>query len=139
MSPAADSPSILLVEDDDLLRELYRAALKNAGYSVTPVADGMSALHILEVHIPDLIVLDLGLPRLGGRDVHKEMMAKPATRNIPVIIVSGLDTSDLDPDAFAGIFKKPTHPDRLIDAVGEALRLAYPELRKARGADDSVS
>ena len=60
MSPPGDSPSILLVEDDDLLRELYRAALNNAGVSVTPVADGMSTGNCLPNRPPDRLIKGVG-------------------------------------------------------------------------------
>ena len=86
------------------------------------VEDGLSALHILDVHKPDVIVLDLVLPRLSGRDVFREMRARPALRDIPVVVVSGTDVSDLDPADFAAILKKPVDGDVLAKAVNRAVR-----------------
>lgn len=122
MASAVSALSVLIIEDDRQLRELYRASLKLAGYSVTAVEDGISALHIIDVHIPDVIVLDLVLPRLSGRDVFKELQAKPSARGIPIVVVSGTDTSDLNANDFARVLSKPVDADALVKAVDEAVR-----------------
>ena len=106
-----------MVEDDHSLRDLYRSALRAAGYAVVGVEDGQDALRMVETGIPRAVVLDLALPRLGGREVSKELRANPTTQHIPVVIVSGTDTSDLDPGQFACVLKKPIDPDALVDAV----------------------
>lgn len=113
---------ILIVEDDSQLRELYRNALRTAGYVVAAVEDGADALRQIEHSLPSLVVLDLALPRLGGRDVHRELKARPETRNIPVIIVSGTDMADVDAKQFAYVLRKPCDPDRLVDAVDLCMR-----------------
>ena len=113
---------ILVVEDDYALRELYRSTLRAAGYAVIGVEDGQDALMTVEVGKPRAVVLDLALPRLSGRDVSKELRANPATQHIPVLIVSGTDTSDLDPSQFAGVLKKPVDPDALVVAVERCIR-----------------
>lgn len=113
---------VLVVEDDAPLRDLYRVALRAAGYAVVAVEDGLDALRRVERGRPDAVVLDLGLPRLGGRDVHRELKASPDTKDIPIVVVSGDDTSDLSPRDFACILKKPTNVDTLIAAVQNCLR-----------------
>jgi CheY-like chemotaxis protein len=113
---------ILVVEDDPALRELYRSSIRAAGYAVVGVEDGVEALRLVEVGMPGAVVLDLGLPRLGGREVSKELRANPATRNIPVMIVTGSDTSDLDPSEFACVLKKPIDPEDLVDEVQKCAR-----------------
>src|SRR6185436_1797482 len=92
---------VLVVEDDATLRELYRSTLRSAGYAVVAVEDGIDALRRVERGRPDAVVLDLGLPRLNGRDVKRELKSRPDTEHIPVVVVSGNDTSDLDPQDFA--------------------------------------
>jgi two-component system phosphate regulon response regulator PhoB len=114
--------TVLIVEDDRALRELYRTVLRQAGYEVGAVEDGTDALHRLEHWTPDVVVLDLALPRLDGRDLRHELRSRPDTRDIPVIIVTGTDTSDLDPDDFAAILRKPIDADILVDAVNAAVR-----------------
>ena len=114
--------SVLVIEDDAGLRELYRSSLRTAGYSVTAVEDGVSALHILEGHVPDVIVLDLMLPRLGGRDVHRELKSNPATSRVPIVVVTGTDARDLNPTDFIKVLRKPIHLDALVRAVDDAVR-----------------
>ncbi len=104
------------------MRTLYRTILVGAGYAVIPVEDGIDALRRLEVEAPSAVVLDLSLPRLGGLDVQREIAAHADTRHIPVIIVTGTDTSSLDPRDFACILKKPVDPDLLLAAVAKCLR-----------------
>ena len=114
---------ILVVEDDYALRDLYRATLRGAGYAVVAVEDGLDALKLMETcKPPRAVVLDLALPRLDGRAVSKELRANPATKDIPVVIVSGTDTSDLDPNQFASVLKKPIELDALVDAVERITR-----------------
>jgi len=113
---------ILIVEDDSRLRELYRNALRTAGYAVVAVEDGADALRQIEHSIPALVVLDLRLPRVDGRDVHRELKARPDTCNIPVIVVSGTDMTDVDAKQFAHVLRKPCDPDRLVDTVDLCMR-----------------
>ena len=115
---------ILVVEDDPSLRELYRSTLRSAGYAVVAVEDGIDALRRVERHPPDAVVLDLDLPRLNGRDVHRELKAVPDTQHIPIVVVSGMDTSDLDPRDFACVLNKPIDSDTLVVAVQNCLRRA---------------
>jgi CheY-like chemotaxis protein len=113
---------VLVVEDDPAMRELYRSALRSAGYSVVAVEDGLDALRRIERKRPDAVVLDLGLPRLHGRDVQRELRSGLETRHIPIVVVSGEDTSDLDPAEFACVLCKPIDADALITAVQNCLR-----------------
>jgi DNA-binding response OmpR family regulator len=124
-------PSVLIVEDDRHLRELYRAALRSAGYEVGAVEDGADALWRVGEWIPDAIVLDLGLPRLDGRELHLELRSRRETRSIPIVIVTGLDAADLDFNQFAAILRKPVDMDVLIGAVNEAVRGAQLSLEPA--------
>jgi CheY-like chemotaxis protein len=112
---------ILLVEDDPDTRELYRTILRNGGYAVVAVEDGLAALRYLESEVPDAVVLDLGLPRLPGRDVHQEMAAQGLTPHIPIIVVTG-SSAAVDEHNFACVLRKPIDPDDLIDAVQRCLR-----------------
>jgi CheY-like chemotaxis protein len=112
---------VLVVEDDAALRELYRSALRSAGFTVIAVEDGLSALRRVESDKPRAVVLDLDLPRVGGRDVQQELKARRDTQQIPIMVVSGTDTEDLDPEDFACILRKPITPDELVSAVQKCL------------------
>lgn len=117
MSPAQRT-TILVVEDDAELRALYRTALSLAGYMVIAVDDGISALRWIEVDRPDGIVLDLMLPRLGGRDLHAEIAAHAETRDIPVVVVTGTSTEEeLSGDGFRCVLRKPVEPEALVRAA----------------------
>ena len=124
MSAAVSEFPVLVVEDDPNLRKLYRSLLREAGYPVIDVDDGLAALRTLESTRPAAVVLDLELPHLSGRDLHREMQSHLDTRDIPVIVVSGTDTSDLKESDFACILQKPLNPESLIAAVQEAIRRA---------------
>lgn len=105
---------------------MYRAALRSAGYAVVAVNDGAAALRHVDEWKPSAVVLDLALPHVGGRDVHRELKTRRETRDIPVIVVSGTDMSDLDAQEFASLLPKPIDPDALVRNVEVALRRARP-------------
>ena len=122
MTPAK-SLVILIVEDDPDLRQLYRTALSSHGYAVVAVEDGLDALRVIEGSlVPTAVVLDLELPRLSGRDVYAELRSHSETSGIPVIVVTGTDTSDLNPDDSTCILHKPVSISALIENVERCLR-----------------
>jgi two-component system phosphate regulon response regulator PhoB len=118
--------SVLVVEDDASLREMYRSALRHAGFAVVAVNDGAAALRHVDEWRPSAVVLDLALPHVGGRDVHRELKTRDETRDIPVIVVSGTDMSDLKADEFASLLPKPIDPDALVRNVEFAVRRVRP-------------
>jgi len=117
MSTSGSQGVVLVVEDDPTAREFYRSVLRQAGLSVVSVEDGLAALHVIEARPPQVVVLDLALPRVSGRDVYRELKARPETRGIPIVVVTGHDVSDLDEADFAGVLHKPLDPNDLISAV----------------------
>jgi len=112
--------TVLVVDDDADLRRLFRMALALAGYEVIEAGDGLDALRLLEGHRPDAVVLDLDLPLFSGHAVRQELAAQPHTRDIPVVIVTGLpgDHAELEADC---MLRKPVSPDRLIAALKKCL------------------
>jgi CheY-like chemotaxis protein len=87
---------------------------------VREAADGLEALHRIDESVPDLVVLDLDLPRINGHGVLADLNAQPHTAAIPVIIVTGTDDA---PDAkrVVRVLRKPVSPDWLIVAVAASL------------------
>jgi DNA-binding response OmpR family regulator len=81
---------ILVVEDDDFLMKVYTVKLANAGYQMIKAMDGEEALTLVKEHKPDLVLLDLIIPKKTGFTVLEEMKNDPETKNIPVIILSNL-------------------------------------------------
>ena len=99
-------------------------AFREAGYEVIAVEDGLSALRHVEASRPDAIVLDMALPRLGGRDVLREVRANPVTRHIPVVIVTGTDVSALNERAGVPVLLKPVQPEVVVRTVETLVRRA---------------
>ena len=114
-------PAVLIVEDDPELRTLYRTALSLEGYAVVAVSDGIDALRHIEADPPDLMVLDIGLPRLRGDDVQREVASHAQTRQMPIVVVTG-NARGLDRNDFACILQKPIDLDALVEAVDRCLR-----------------
>ena len=79
---------ILLVEDDRHLRRACAESLRQSGFTVIAAADGAEGLRAAGKEAPDLILLDVLLPRLSGLAVLREIKADPTTREIPVLVIS---------------------------------------------------
>src|SRR5689334_14302639 len=99
------SPLVLVVEDEPATREFLRHTLQSASFAVVAVEDGVDALRYLEGNLPDAMVLDLQLPRLHGRDVHRELKAHGLAHRVPVIVVTGTDEI-LPVQEFACVLRK---------------------------------
>ena len=88
--------TILYVEDDPVVLTAYRHRLEREGFSVESARDGLEAMRILLRLVPDLMVLDLMLPRFDGGEVLKFMQANPRLKTVPVIILSTNSIIDAD-------------------------------------------
>jgi len=110
----------LLVEDDRSLRQLYRLELELRGLAVEIAGDGIEALSIIEQQRPDLVVLDLGLPRLGGLAVAQELKAHDDTRSVPIVVVTG-SPEPIDETGFVAVIRKPLSAHELAVIVEQAL------------------
>jgi CheY-like chemotaxis protein len=82
------SPSILVIEDDRFLRRACEVSLQQRGFSVKTATDGESGLQLARELKPDLILLDLLMPRVSGIEVLERLRAEPSTAAIPVVILS---------------------------------------------------
>lgn len=80
--------SILVVEDEDDIRELLRYNLVKEGYRVTGAASGEEALKAVRVAMPDLVLLDLMLPGMDGLEVCRSLKQDPQTRNLPIVMLT---------------------------------------------------
>jgi DNA-binding response OmpR family regulator len=107
---------VLVVEDDTALMAMYRTALRFSGFDVDVAADGISALRLLDQRIPDVVVLDLHLPRLRGEAILQEIADRADLCSTPVVIVTGSDPSPAVAQATA-ILRKPCPPDRLLSVI----------------------
>ena len=94
---------ILLVEDDMLNREMVTRRLAWEGYQVISAEDGATAVALAETELPDLILMDLGLPILNGWQATQRIKATPNTRHIPIIALTAYAlTEDRDKSIAAG-------------------------------------
>jgi len=85
---------ILLVEDDSLISSMYRTKFKADGFEVSIAADGAAALALAKKGKPNIIMLDIILPQLDGFTVLEELKKNQATKNIPVIMLTNLGTTE---------------------------------------------
>jgi DNA-binding response OmpR family regulator len=116
---------VLLAEDDRFLRKAAETALKRQGFTVLAAVDGEEALRMARAEAPDVVLLDLIMPKLQGFEVLRALKADPATTRIPVIILSNLgqesDVKQALEAGAAGYFVKANLSlQDLVKRVGEA-------------------
>jgi len=87
--------NILLVDDDPLILKIYQSGLQRLGAQVTTATDGMAAILSLRVHKPDVMVLDLMMPKLSGVDVLKFIRSEPGLKALPVVVLSNSYMSEM--------------------------------------------
>lgn len=118
-------PRILLVEDDDDSRTALARLLDSHGFRVSQAADGIEALNVLHrENLPDLILLDLVLPRMNGYEFYALLQEDKTLSKIPVILCSGEPglTANARRMGCAGAVEKPIDADRLFQAIKNALQ-----------------
>lgn len=120
--------TIMVVEDDHHLAELVATALESDGFHVETAQDGQDALDKVERHPPDVIILDLGLPRVSGLQVVKRCRENPATRRVPIIIASASHAHLFERDLESLVYmEKPFSIDVLRVLVEDAVSPRRPQ------------
>jgi DNA-binding NtrC family response regulator len=127
---------ILIVEDDPLEADLLEQELADYGYKTLWAADGEKGLQLIQEYLPDLVLLDIVLPKMDGFEVVKKIKVNPKTRFIPVIMVTALadmekQVKGLDSGADDYI-TKPFKTFELLARVRSMLRKMYLELTSTR-------
>jgi CheY-like chemotaxis protein len=123
----SDQPRrILVAEDDRFLRKAAEMALKRRGYTVLTAANGEEALRTAQSALPDLVLLDLIMPKLNGFDVLQALKKDAPTAHIPVIILSNLGQERdvqqaMEAGAAAYLIKGDLSLQSLVERVEEAL------------------
>jgi CheY-like chemotaxis protein len=112
---------VLVVDDDPFIRSLLAAWLQEAGYWVVTAADGQQALERVREVRPDIILLDLTMPRLDGYGVVDWLRQRPETRGLPILVVSAdvRAHQKLAGLRVEGILSKPFDLDEVLDRVEE--------------------
>jgi DNA-binding response OmpR family regulator len=119
----AEKKRVLLVEDDESVRQLVRVTLQMNDYDVIEAKDGLEGLLFLDMHKPDAVVLDLMMPDVGGERMLAQLRATVETKRVPVIIITG--KPEVAPEVIGLVGKdnflpKPFDPDAIIGRL-EAL------------------
>jgi len=129
--PEIIKKKILVVDDEKDVREFLRAALVESGFDVILAEDGNVALEKVKKQIPDLISLDLVMPKKSGAKFHRELSKHKEWSKIPIIIVTGharddLGKSDLKELTMSGpgvYLEKPVKPNNYIAAIKKILKM----------------
>ena len=120
-SKLTDEKLVLLVDDDPLGRESLSELLDAKGYSVLEAENGETALEVLKKtpYFPCLIVLDLTMPVMDGREFLKLRAVDPILRDIPVVVVSGNMPSGEPLVGIDAYLRNPVKVDRLIEVIDQ--------------------
>ena len=112
--------SILIVEDNHDIRDLMEILLRQGGYNVFLAENGKKAIEILEnIHVPDLILLDIEMPVMSGLDFLKATKSNPKFAGIPVIILSAAKAGEVD--LIEEIIHKPFNIEDLLASISKIL------------------
>ena len=112
---------ILVVDDEPAIREFVRSFLEDEGYSVSVGRDGADALHQVRILRPDLVLMDVMMPGLSGREVVRQLQEHPVYGAIPVILMSAAARWDHGVDAPIQFLSKPFDLDRLLGMIAGTL------------------
>lgn len=120
-------PKILIVEDDPFLSSMYTTKLEKSGYETVACEDGARGLELVESEKPDLILLDILLPKMSGFDVLKRLKKDPKLKDIPVILLTNLEQKpDVDEGLKLGavdyLIKAHFTPQEVILKIKKALK-----------------
>ena len=116
--------TVLHIEDNEYNRKIVRQLLSRTPYRLLEAADGEEGLAVAQRELPDLILMDVQLPKLSGLDATRQIRAEPETAKIPIIVVtsfalSGDDKKAMDAGASAYL-AKPYSPRQLLEEIGRA-------------------
>jgi len=132
---------IVVVDDQPVLASIYRAKFVAEGFQVEVATDGEQALEVINRIKPDLILLDLMLPKIKGIDVLKKLRANPLFKTLPVVVFSNSEQPGAVEEAWANgaslvLSKSKTSPRQLVEAVLNALAISSPDEKHTLPAPD---
>lgn len=133
---------ILFVEDDPVIQAAYRRGLEKGGFHIESALDGIEAMRKLAMFSPDVIILDLMLPKLNGVEVLKFMRKTPRLSGVPVIVLSTNSIIDggseeLLQTAHSRLIKDNCTPASILQAVMNALASVAPKTPPKPASDPS--
>ena len=115
---------VLVMDDDELMRELLRLHLTSAGYEVLLAEDAVVAGHLVLSQPPDLVLANIEMPYMSGLELVQAMKSDPATCAIPVIFVTSRTDAEAEARQLgaAGYLIKPLHVDNLLAMVAQHVK-----------------
>ena len=124
----AETARVLIVDDDMTLRELYEERMKAEGYTILSASDGEEAIEKATKEKPDIILLDIMMPKINGIDVMKKIREDEKTANIPVILLTALvqeinKIKDMMKPYDQYLIKSEIMPAQVIAAIEKSLSL----------------
>jgi excisionase family DNA binding protein len=124
-STGAAGPTVLIVDDDERLREYVRVNLEMEGYAVREAGNAEEGLSVLEESTPDLVLLDVMMPEVDGWEMLRRVQERHGVGSIPVIMFSGKTEEETEGEAASrgaqGFIGKPFNPQQLIDQTKQLL------------------
>lgn len=130
------------MDDNKVIRQLIRVNLELEGLEVVTAADGAECLEVVHQVRPDLVTLDVVMPRLDGLSTAARLRADPLTRDLPLAIVSACTQYELEAGLEVGVdafLAKPFEPAELVSLVRRLLERAPTEGGSAAGSDPSTA
>jgi len=125
---------VLVIDDDAQTRDLVATFLKSSGYEVRGAEGGVHGLTLADADPPDIIILDLQMPRMDGYEVCRILRQGAKTRHLPVIILTASDDPALNRKAYAigaqACVPKPFRGEGLVAAIKTVLAGVSPETRE---------
>lgn len=118
---------IVLIEDEEMLSNMYEAKFTKEGFEIKKALDGESGLQLIQANKPDLVLLDIIMPKLDGFSVLRKIKEDPKTKNIPVILLTNLgQDEDIKKGNALGakgyLVKANLTPAQVVDKVKEYLK-----------------
>jgi CheY-like chemotaxis protein len=138
MNEADENVHVLFVEDDPTVAEMYKLRLELDGYQVAVASDGEEAIRMATARVPDLIFLDIRLPKLDGLAVLEQLRMEERTKQVPVVILSNYSERELVErglklGALEYLVKSQTTPAKLAGSLENWLGTEPPPGRHEAG------
>lgn len=127
---------VLVIDDEADVRLLYRVNLRHAGFEVLEADDGDRGIAAALEHLPDVVVLDLMMPRVDGFDVLRALRTHPDASEMPVLVLTAVSRSDHHRRCYElgadDVMTKPFLPDALMRGIARMLDMTQEERKDRR-------
>ena len=112
---------IMVVDDEPAIRDLIVAVLEDEGYAVVAATSGRRALELIESERPDLVIMDIMMPEMDGREAYRRLRELPELAHVPVVMMSAASSPDQLSPRVAAFLAKPFDLDDLLETIVDVL------------------